>query len=78
VPRSIPETIPESDAPNNKGGDHAAGHHQRDLPRIPEEHLPRSGNPGVAPMIFFTAAFLLFSIAVFAAHAVDAYREFNS
>jgi hypothetical protein len=29
-------------------------------------------------MIFFTAAFLLFSVVVFAAHAVDAYREFNS
>jgi hypothetical protein len=29
-------------------------------------------------MIFFTAAFLLFSVTVFAAHAVEAYRELNS
>jgi hypothetical protein len=29
-------------------------------------------------MVVLAAAFLLFSIAVFAAHAVEAYREFNS
>ena len=29
-------------------------------------------------MIFFIAVFLLFSVTVFAAHAVEAYREFNN
>jgi hypothetical protein len=29
-------------------------------------------------MIIFTAVFLMFSIGVFAAHAVEAYRELNS
>jgi hypothetical protein len=29
-------------------------------------------------MIIFTTVFLLFSIAVFTMHAVEAYREFNS
>jgi hypothetical protein len=32
----------------------------------------------VPPMIVFTAAFLLFSIAIFAARAVEAYRELNN
>jgi hypothetical protein len=56
--------------------DHAGRHPEHDLPAIHQGRpLRHGGDPGSAPMTEIVTATLVFlSVAVFLAHAFDAYR----
>ena len=75
MPRNTPETIPESDAPNNKGGGNADIHPGPGLSRVPQKRASGySAARGMAMTEVATSLLALLSVGIFAAHALDAYR----
>jgi hypothetical protein len=72
---SLKQRRPTLPVDQTTGFDHVSSTPQRDLPPIPQCRHSRHGEPGSNAMVeVVTVLCVFFSISIFLAHAVDAFR----